>query len=178
MPITPARRRALAAAATASAGISLFVAAPAHATGPAADVWVSNNCAMYPSACDGTAMNAGVILFFHSLTTADGYPKGSYARLYGDVYDYAYDTVEVNTRVIRYHYQFLPNSGDGSGVAVKNNAAAANSCSFTARETYRIYYNSGYAGHSQEILPGYYCDNGTVNLDSTLKNENASQHWA
>lgn len=59
-------------------------------------------------------------------------------------------------------------SSAGVGDSVKNNAGSANNGDSAA---YRIYFNSGYAGHSQ-----YFGARTTLkDLDSTLHNDNASQ---
>ncbi|MFC1415367.1 hypothetical protein [Streptacidiphilus cavernicola] len=58
---------------------------------------------------------------------------------------------------------------NGYGVAVKNNAASMR----TDTGYYHVYYNSGYSGHSQIIMGDLH--DACVNLDSTLKNNNASQ---
>lgn len=56
--------------------------------------------------------------------------------------------------------------GAGQGSRVKNGAASAWNRTFGS---VRVYYNSGYSGVSQAIAPG-----AKVNLNSTLKNQNAS----
>ena len=56
--------------------------------------------------------------------------------------------------------------GNGKGQCIKNNAASVWN---RTGETVRVYYNSGYAGSFQDIAPG-----GKGNLNSTLKNNNAS----
>jgi hypothetical protein len=57
-------------------------------------------------------------------------------------------------------------TGSGDGQGVKNNAAAAlNGDSVTNT----VYYNTGYVGASQSFRAG-----SAANLNSTLKNENAS----
>lgn len=59
--------------------------------------------------------------------------------------------------------------GAGQGLCVKNNAASVwNRSSVKVR----VYYNSGYAGASQDIASG-----SKVNLNSTLKNNNASHQF-
>jgi len=63
-------------------------------------------------------------------------------------------------------------AGNGAGQAVKNNAASAENNSSTY--DYTIYYNSNYQGASQTIGDLAW-ENDIVNLDSTLKNNNASQ---
>ncbi|WNI16188.1 hypothetical protein [Actinacidiphila sp. ITFR-21] len=167
------------AAVVAAAGVSAVTTAPAHAS-PPLNVYVGNNCGMYPQDCDGNDMvGGGLYLFYHSRTGSAQFPTGSNAVFYGDVYNYASDTGQVGERTYVYHYEFFAGKGEGSGEPVKNNAAAAVSCSTVTRDDYRIYYNSGYTGHSQEFDAAYYClDAPAINLDSTLTNENASQHWA
>jgi hypothetical protein len=164
---------------TAAAGVSMVTTAPAQASAPL-NVYVSNNCGMYPQDCSGADMvGGGLYVYYHSRTGSALRPSGSYAVFYGDVYNYATDTTEIGAQTYIYHYVYFSGKGDGSGQAVKNNAAAAISCSTITRDNYRIYYNSGYTGHSQEFDAAYYClDAPAINLDSTLKNENASQHWA
>ncbi|WP_153542234.1 hypothetical protein [Streptomyces sp. RB17] len=58
---------------------------------------------------------------------------------------------------------------------MKKGAASANNCSDV--DGYRVYYKTGYLGHSQSI-PHYYGCGSSTNLDSTLKNNNASSHFA
>ena len=172
-------RKAALAVAIAAAGVSMVTTAPAQASSPL-NVYVGNNCAMYPQDCNGNDMvGGGLFVYYHSRTGSALLPSGSFAVFYGNVYNYASDTREINEQVYIYHYVYFSGGGDGSGQAVKNNAAAAISCSTITRDNYRIYYNSGYTGHSQEFDSAYYClEAPAINLDSTLKNENASQHWA
>ncbi|WP_026412330.1 peptidase inhibitor family I36 protein [Actinomadura oligospora] len=59
--------------------------------------------------------------------------------------------------------------GNGKGVCVKNNAASVWNRS---GQTVRVYFNSRYGGHSQDFGSG-----ARGNLDSTLKNENASHQF-
>ncbi|MFJ2847529.1 hypothetical protein ACIPD2_38790 [Streptomyces griseofuscus] len=115
---------------------------------------------------------------YHSVdTSGEGNPSGSFASFYGNVYDHGYEDVPARGTDVFYRYVFVfaSGQGDGSGKAVKNNAASANNCSTV--DGYRVYYNSGYAGHSQSI-PHYYGCGSSTNLDSTLKNNNASSHFA
>jgi len=58
----------------------------------------------------------------------------------------------------------------GAGQAVKNNAASVRN--YDTVVTGVIYYNSNQLGASQKIGPSSW-----ANLNSTLKNENASQGW-
>ncbi|MFI0482592.1 peptidase inhibitor family I36 protein [Actinomadura sp. 9N215] len=60
--------------------------------------------------------------------------------------------------------------GDGKGKCVKNNAASVWNRS---AKTVRVYFNSDYGGHSQDFRAG-----AKGNLDSTLKNQNASHQFA
>ncbi|MDF8265612.1 peptidase inhibitor family I36 protein [Luteipulveratus flavus] len=56
--------------------------------------------------------------------------------------------------------------GNGQGLCIKNNAASVWNRTSSA---VTVYYNSGYAGSTQTIASG-----GKVNLNATLKNNNAS----
>ncbi|MFC5185879.1 peptidase inhibitor family I36 protein [Actinomadura harenae] len=60
-------------------------------------------------------------------------------------------------------------AGNGKGICVKNNAASVWNRSSS---TVRVYYNSRYGGHYQDFGPG-----ARGNLDSTLKNQNASHQF-
>ncbi|MFC3993796.1 SpoIID/LytB domain-containing protein, partial [Actinoplanes siamensis] len=62
-------------------------------------------------------------------------------------------------------YEFK-GEGNGQGVCVKNNAASV--WNRTSR-TVRVYFNSNFAGTSQDFAPG-----AKGNLNATLKNNNAS----
>ena len=59
--------------------------------------------------------------------------------------------------------------GNGKGLCIKNNAASVWNHS---SKTVRVYYNSNYAGHYQDFKAG-----AKGNLDSTLKNNNASHKF-
>ncbi|MFD7734405.1 CHAP domain-containing protein [Kitasatospora phosalacinea] len=65
-------------------------------------------------------------------------------------------------------YEFK-GAGSGQGVCVKNNAASVWN---RTGKTVRVYYNSGYAGASQDFAPG-----AKGNLNATLKNNNASHQF-
>ncbi|WP_078661065.1 CHAP domain-containing protein [Streptomyces sp. NRRL B-24484] len=65
-------------------------------------------------------------------------------------------------------YEFK-SAGNGQGVCVKNNAASVWNRS---DKTVRVYFNSGYAGASQDFAPG-----AKGNLNSTLKNNEASHQF-
>jgi hypothetical protein len=62
-------------------------------------------------------------------------------------------------------YEFR-GAGNGKGKCVKNNAASVWN---RTGKTVWVFYNSGYGGASQKIKPGQ-----KVNLNATLKNDNAS----
>ncbi|WP_405938117.1 hypothetical protein OG338_16915 [Streptomyces sp. NBC_00726] len=164
------RRTGMAIAALFSA-----VSAVGFSGGPAAagvtTEYVSDNCEFMNCAY------GDLILNYHSVATSgQGNPSGSFAQFYGNIYDLAGTYVNYNgASAVHYIYIFLKGQGDGGGQKVKNNAASANNCSTV--DGYRVYYNSGYAGHSQSI-PHYWSCASSTNLDSTLKNENASLHFA
>ncbi|MER5356263.1 hypothetical protein ABT093_38845 [Kitasatospora sp. NPDC002551] len=148
-----------AALATALAG-SLAVAGQASA----ADYFVSDNCLDNPN--PDCASGTNVLYVHYNSVDGNGYTDSARAKFLGNVPNYAGAGVNV-------HYIFSGNAGNGQ--AVKNNAASVLACSSAAN--YRVYYNSNYSGHAQYIAGDYGCNNG-VNLDSTLKNNNASQAWA
>ncbi|MFI0485319.1 peptidase inhibitor family I36 protein [Actinomadura sp. 9N215] len=60
-------------------------------------------------------------------------------------------------------------AGNGQGVCIKNNAASVWNRS---DKTVRVYFNSNYGGASQAFEPG-----AKGNLNSTLKNQNASHEF-
>ncbi|MFF1411554.1 hypothetical protein ACFVX6_17500 [Streptomyces sp. NPDC058289] len=70
------------------------------------------------------------------------------------------------------NFQTCNMTNEGNGQAVKNNAASGVNGECSAR--YRVYFNSGYSGASQEFLPtcGDYWP--AENLVAGLHNENAS----
>ncbi len=163
------RTRLISAAAAFVALGSFFVS-----TGPAAaitPVKVSSNCDVQGYSCEGD-----LFMNYHSVANSgEENPDGSFASFYGDVPDHAGVSVYNDAGMVDYEYVFASGQGDGSGQAVKNNAASADNCSDV--DGYRVYYKSGYAGHSQAI-PHYYGCSASTNLDATLKNENASSHFA
>lgn len=65
-------------------------------------------------------------------------------------------------------YEFK-GAGNGQGVCVKNNAASVWN---RTGKTVRVYFNSGYAGASQDFAPG-----AKGNLNATLKNNEASHKF-
>lgn len=86
---------------------------------------------------------------------------GDYSE--GASYVYVFEGRDLITNVIGYC-----DSGAGSGLPVKNNAAGGSNT--LSSNTVRLYYNSGYGGPYQSFAPG-----SIKNLNSTLKNQNASQ---
>ncbi|MFE2914332.1 hypothetical protein ACFRKE_17020 [Kitasatospora indigofera] len=144
---------------------SLATATQAHAT--TVDSYVSNNCDTMASSDCWTGTN--VLIVHYS-------PISSYsasASFLGNVPSYSGATGAADGIITNYHYVFS-GDGAGSGQGVRNNAASVLACSSAAN--YRVYYSPSYQGHSQYISGDWGCDNG-VNLDSTLRNNNASQHW-
>lgn len=129
--------------------------------------------------CDIDGCGQGdLIMNYHSVAkSGEGNPSGSSAFFHGNIWSQGYEDVPTRgtNTFIRYVYVYAAGGGDGSGQAVKNNAASANNCSTV--DGYRVYFSSGYAGHSQFISHVYGCS-GSFNLDSTLKNNNASSHFA
>ncbi|WP_369392376.1 hypothetical protein AB5J72_35920 [Streptomyces sp. CG1] len=166
------RKLGVVAAALATVGSALL-----YGAGPAsADIIgtkrVSDNCVI-----DGCSQG-DLYIYYHSVANSgEGNPSGSFAQFYGNVYDQGSEDVPARGTNVFWRYLFVYYSGygDGSGQGVKNNAAAADNCSST--DGYRIYYNSGFTGHSQSI-PHYFGCGSSTNLDSTLKNNNASSHFA
>ncbi|MCX5209126.1 hypothetical protein OG689_07475 [Kitasatospora sp. NBC_00240] len=144
-------------------------AAPARAD--TADSWVSDNCAVANNPDCRSGVN--VLWVNYNSVDANGYTDSASAHFLGKVSDYAGMIAVNGSLYTTYHYIFS-NGGNGSGQAVKNNAASVLACSSAAN--YRVYFNSNYGGHSQYISGDWGCNNG-VNLDSTLHNNNASQAW-
>jgi hypothetical protein len=118
-----------------------------------------------------------VFLYYHSRTGSARLPSGSYAVFYGNAHNYASDTREINEQVHIHHYVYFSGKGSGSGRAVKNNAAAAISCSTITRDNYRIHYGSGCTGHSQEFDAADYCLEARPSI-STRRSRTKMPHWA
>ncbi|MFJ6466182.1 hypothetical protein ACIQM0_35030 [Streptomyces sp. NPDC091387] len=89
--------------------------------------------------------------------------EGALYKQYYGILDYAGLTFSASTST---------NGGNGAGQAVKNNAASVDNWDFDLG--IRIYYNSNYdySFASQRIDKG-----GFANLNSTMKNNNASGDW-
>ncbi|MDI5969404.1 hypothetical protein POF50_008610 [Streptomyces sp. SL13] len=148
-----------------------FVSVAAEPSSADTSIKVSSNCDVAGQVCTGD-----LYMNYHSVAkSGEENPTGSFASFYGDVPDQAGTALYEGANLVQYEYVFASGLGDGSGIAVKNDAASADDCSDV--DGYRVYYNSGYAGHSQAI-PHYYGCAASTNLDSTLKNENASSHFA
>jgi hypothetical protein len=96
---------------------------------------------------------------------------GASAAMYGDIYDYSAGLDGNGVYVFVFGTQ---GNEAGAGQKIKNNAASADPC---GPNNYRIYYSSGYTGHSQYFAADSYCG-ADFNFDSTLKNEDASEHWS
>lgn len=109
--------------------------------------------------------------------TSGGYYTTSWATFWGNVYDYYGSSRYQGSTLTTYRYVFNSN-GKGAGQYVKNNAGSAQNCS--SQNNYRVYYNSGYEGHSQYFphRDVYAGECTWYDLDSTLKNDEASQHFA
>ncbi len=126
----------------------------------------------------------GLVLHYNSLNSAKQ-PQGAEATICSDMPDYNNEIVFTGEQTwdhYKYVYDIAPwdpyLSQPGMGQAVKNNAASA--ALDDSAHHYVIYYNSNYQGASQAIH-WYQATaggvNGAVNLDSTLKNNDASQRW-
>ena len=181
MRLTALRAGTLVAAATAAFAVPLTVAPPSQAdtASPSAVITINkwNDCEVWSSDCDGD--KDGTPVYFLEIDyNSTSYQYSNYAEMYGNISNYDYSEVPDQGTTYHFHYVFkqsgAPGTQPGAGTAVKNNAAAVKQCGF---DSYRVYYNSGFAGHSQNFPWDNYC-NKRVNLDSTLKNENASQHFS
>ncbi|WP_405529818.1 hypothetical protein OG426_47885 [Streptomyces canus] len=172
MKVKLARKRLAAAATTLAAGAALLLnATPAQA---ATTFSVSDNCDVPWINCSEGDLH----LNYNSMqyaTDSSGKLLTSYASFYGDVYDYAGTSQYQGSTLYTYEYVF-GNGGNGNGQQVKNNAASVWNCA--PADNYYVYYNSGYLGHSQYFRHAYAYDCYWADLDSTLKNENASEHFA
>ncbi len=99
---------------------------------------------------DGICQSGEFCLYYNSDRT------GSLADFSGSIADYGGT------------YKFI-SAGAGQGQLVKNQAASVRNRTFG---NVTVFYNSGYAGSSQTIAPG-----AAVNLNTTLKNQNASHRF-
>lgn len=158
---------------------SLMFFVPAQSSMADSNENVSDNCDVYNSGC-----SYGDLDIHYNTIAYDGY-YSAIASFYGNVYNYAGQDVSPNgATVIHYKFVFGKNinnvSASGTGVAVKNQGGSVENCA--PADSYRIYFNSGYAGSSQYFQSTYgalYCQSSKyVDLNSTLHNNNASQHFA
>ncbi|MEV0929063.1 hypothetical protein AB0I99_28830 [Streptomyces spongiicola] len=138
----------------------------------AAAVAISDNCDVMPCSYGD--------LHLHYNSVEHGGSYSARASFYGNIPSY-YGGMYAN---ISFTYIFGKNSlGQNTadtGKGVKNAAASVENCA--PYDSYRVYYNSNYQGASQyfaDTLGSQFCAGGKlVNLNSTLKNQNASQHFA
>jgi hypothetical protein len=154
-----ARTKVVAAALGALAVTGLATAAPASA---ATIVYTPDNC-YYSSAqiFDTDECPVALFVYYHP---SDG---GGFAEMVGNVANYS--SVVIGN--IDYDYVFGDMAGtstDGVGQGIRNNAASAYD---TASSTYTVFYYTGFSGHAQTFTP-----NTSINFDSTLRNEDASQY--
>ncbi|MFJ8789468.1 hypothetical protein [Streptomyces sp. NPDC102462] len=161
----------------AGAAVSAFAAAAAVLAGAgpaeaATTVKVTSNCDVYGVTCTG---DLWMVYNSKDLALNGDRIVSSWADFYGNIPDFAGRSKYVGSDLYNYVYVFNGN-GNGSGQAVKNNAASVRNCA--PADNYRVYYNSDYLGHSQYFGHASAYDCPFVNLDSTLKNENASAHFA
>ncbi|MBQ1092282.1 hypothetical protein [Streptomyces sp. B93] len=164
-------RAALSAATTAVAATAglLATATPAQA----ATYYVTDNCDVPWINC--SYGDLWMVYNSKEYALSGGKILSSWASFYGNVHDYDGTSQYQGSTLSTYVYVFNGN-GNGSGQRVKNNAASVRNCA--PADNYRVYYNSGYQGHSQYFGHASAYDCPFVNLDSTLKNDNASQHFA
>ncbi|WP_406287937.1 hypothetical protein [Streptomyces sp. NBC_00209] len=159
--------------------VSMLLFVPAQPSMADTTTNVSDNCDTYNSGC-----SYGDLDIHYNTIAYDGY-YSAIASFYGNVYSYAGKDVSPNGAVvIHYKYVFGKNvngvKASGTGAAVKNQGGSVENCA--PADSYRVYYNSGYAGSSQyfqSTYGGLYCQGAKyVDLNSTLHNNNASQHFA
>lgn len=151
----------------AALGTVLATAVPAHAVD---NVYVSDACSSSDnSRCFALMYNsqAGGIWASSCFLTDENIPDlaGYFVNngVNGEQVVYVFDSRTLGGNYVAAYCD----NGSGSGQPVKNNAAAGSNGLVSS--TARVYYNSGYAGPSQDFGP-----TDTDNLDSTLKNEDAS----
>ncbi|MFG3292857.1 hypothetical protein ACGF3G_29140 [Streptomyces sp. NPDC048179] len=170
MKRVPVRVKASAAVFAAAAAL-LVTASPAHA----GTFKVTSNCDVPWVSCSDEP-ELWELYNSKANSTSGGSYTTSWAEFWGDVYDYEGTSEYQGSTLETYRYVFNGN-GSGSGQYVKNNAGSAQNCSEV--NNYRVYYNSGYAGHSEYFgARDAYADCVWHDLDSTLKNNEASQHFA
>ncbi|MEU7719319.1 hypothetical protein [Streptomyces tibetensis] len=152
-----------------AAATTVATGGQAHATTP---IYTSSPCISRDSRGYDPDCEADLFINYNSSPQSGVKPApGAAASMYGDVYDFS-GGLDGNGI-----YVFVFSTGGslpGAGQKIKNNAAAADPCGVN---NYRIYYNSGYTGHSQYFGSDQFCG-ADFNFDSTLKNEDASEHWS
>jgi hypothetical protein len=165
------RAKTAAGAFAVTAAALLATATPAHA----ATYNVTSNCDVPWINCS-TEPDLWLLYNSKAYAIQNGTYVTSWATFRGNVPDYWGTSQYQGSTLTTYRFVFNGN-GNGAWQYVKNNAASVQNCSEV--DNYRVYYNSDYAGHSQYF--GHrdpYGDCVLTDLDSTLKNENASQHFA
>ncbi|QIQ02634.1 hypothetical protein [Streptomyces liangshanensis] len=138
---------------------------------PATSAEAANTTKYVDSNCPYAGCSSGDLYLKYR---SSGVPNSALATFYGNVYNYAGQTISYNgATAVDYVFVFGP--GDGSGTSVKNNAASATNCADA--DNYRVYFNSGYTGTAQlfEHAGGCFV---AENFIAALKNNNASQHFA
>lgn len=166
----PARVKASASVFAAAAAL-LVTASPAHA----ATFTVTSNCDVPGVGCSNEP-ELWELYNSKANSGSGGNLTTSWAEFWGDVDDYAGTSEYEGSTLETYRYVFNGN-GKGAWLNVKNNAGSAQNCSGV--NNYRVYYNSSYTGHSQYF--GHrdaFGDCTWYDLDSTLQNNEASQHFA
>ncbi|MFC1416622.1 hypothetical protein [Streptacidiphilus cavernicola] len=111
------------------------------------------------------AWEVGACLFYNSNGAGATYGFGINVP---DLSGYSYSCGAGNECRVNYVFS----GGAGSGVSVKNNAASVSN-GYEAQEV-TVFYNSNFSGPRQDIDPTM----KAVNLNSTLKNEDASLYAA
>ncbi|MFJ9176783.1 hypothetical protein [Streptomyces sp. NPDC102360] len=104
----------------------------------------------------GTAMAAESCTSGYACLYYNSNYSGAFYRQYFNIPNYS-----------GYYFSASSSGSAGAGLPVKNNVASVDNWDFN--NGFRMYYNSNYAGTSQSIAAG-----GAANLNTSLKNENAS----
>jgi hypothetical protein len=131
----------------------------------ATTVYVPDNCGYSDEQFfDSNDCEYALTLYYHQ----NG--AGAMGTLFGDVPNYS------STVIGSYNYDYIfwyeaGTDTDGAGQGIRNNAASVYNSSPSM--TYTVYYYPDYSGHAQSFGP----TPGFVNLDSTLRNADASQCW-
>ncbi|MFF0096099.1 hypothetical protein ACFYSF_40140 [Streptomyces canus] len=101
-------------------------------------------------AAAGTVLAAGAALFYKSKSIAiqNGTIESAYTTFYGNVDDHWGTSAYQGSSETTYRYVF-GNGGNGNGQYMENNAGSVQNCA--PDDNYRVYFNSGYGGTSQQI---------------------------